>query len=352
MGRASRKRRSKRAKKTAIKCHKQARFASKRYSAPIDVTRRQKGRGHGTVPLNPPFPNDRDIGHASLAQVKPSPYDCLDDTFFSNADTIPETCFGVDMFLFPLKRAERDRGPSRIPACLPERSLADLYADNPDLRLENIGNDAMQLVGITVKQIVLEATHEFLQNSIPEKERQNVWSQIFSGNRIANSEAEDGQTIIPIIISPKKLRIHKSRPLSHLIDNCVSILTGDFSTSDSKALRVAFDRGIALCDALQDERRRKALGKAAGALSWLALGLDCKKMIVYQHLNKELDRINHCLSMKWLSHAGTERMEISKERRGAERAILESSKRLYDTMKEPFGEKLVQVLQQLMALVN
>lgn len=44
-------------------------------------------------------------------------------------------------------------------------------------------------------------------------------------------------------------------------------------------------------------------------------------------------------------------MEISEERRQAERNMLEASKRSYDNLKEPYRVGFVQMLQELIAQV-
>lgn len=210
-----------------------------------------------------------------------------EDLLSSDSDTVDEECNSVDIFLTASKRAKRDRPvslyiPSQNSHCQPQ-SLENVYADNPTLRLSNIDKNTMELVGGAVKPILLEATHESLQESVPENMRHGVWDRALSGSWSRGTEAGDDRTIPSVSTLPDKLRLHSSRPFLHLMGNCVSILTADFSTPDSKTLRLIFDRGVTLCDALGDNKRREALGKAAHAIGWLILELECKTTGVYQY---------------------------------------------------------------------
>lgn len=333
-------------KGSAKERHRQGHFASDKHDVASDGTVGRKMAAPGGITFNASTLNDRDVGDEDLTLVDISTCSPSEDTLCSNDN---EERHGLDIFLTASERAKRPRLVEATSFCLPQRNLADIYADNPDLKLSNIDNGTMELAGNTVKQIVFEATHEFLQRNIPENERQKVWDRILRGSRDAGHEVEDDKTTTSVTIASDKLHLHASRPLSHLISNCTSILTGNFSTTDPKAVRVVFDKGISLCDALEDKRRLDKLGKAVQAIRWLMLGLECKTADLYRRLNQELDKIDRDFPVRWIGHGEEKELLVSEERQQAERAILQACKRSYDDNKEPFRVAFVQALQGLMA---
>lgn len=313
---------------------------------------------NGTI-YNASTLNDRSVGDEDLTLVDISTCSPSEDTLCPNDD---DECHGLEIFMTASERANNKRPRRRLARgetpspCLPQRSLADLYADHPDLKLSNIDNGTMALAGHTVKQVVFEATHDFLQRSIPESERQNVWGRILRGSRDAgHAAADDKTTTAAVTIAPDQLHLHAARPLSHLLSNCASIITGNFSTTDPKAVRAAFDKGVSLCDALEDKRRVGKLEKAAKAVGWLVLGLDCKTADLYQYLNQELKKMDRDLPVRWIEEHGEAKkgfFQVPAERQRAERAVLQACKRSHDGHKEPFRVGFVQALQELMAPVE
>lgn len=302
--------------------------------------------------FNPSALNDRDIGDEEVTSIDTSICVQSEDGLSSGGDTVVGVCRDVAMFLPASQRTTHGRPVPDSSSCLPERSLSDLYDDYPDLKLSNLDQETVELAGATVKQLIFEATHKFLERVIPEGERQKIWSQILNKSRKGGNDSKIGKTITRIVISPNELRLHSLRPLSYLIDIYRSILTTSFSTPDFKATMAVFNRGIALCDALADHKRAEALHKARQNLSWLVLGLDCKNKDAYQQLNQELKRIDRDLPLKWITHGETQRVEISPGRRHAEREILLVCKRSYDGLKEPFRVGFAQALQDLMGPVG
>lgn len=150
-----------------------------------------------------------------------------------------------------------------------------------------------------------------------------LW-RILSSTRAVSNNVGDDQAIASITISSDKPRLRTLRPLSHLINNCVYGLTGDFSTSNRKSVKDVLDRGIALCDALEDKVRAEVLMKAACTLIWITLRLDCKTVDLYRRLNQELGKIDRCLPIRLVGHGEARRIVLSTERRQAERDRLET----------------------------
>lgn len=293
---------------------------------------------HGGDPFNPSTINNHDEGDPDLTMV-----DLSADQQVNN-DTITE-CTGVDIFKAACSRDARDglSAPSSSGTDATARSLEDAYASNPDSKLSNIDGKTLNSAGEAIKQVVLEATYRFLQKCIPVSDLQKVWDQILG-------DTDSGEEpVVACITVPKGTLDLKNgmRPISHLIGNCIQIISQGFSVVDQKSLKLAFNRGIALCDALNDGKRKKALESALHSLDWLMLGLDCKSMEVYRHANQELDRTN----AKYSSMAGQGIIStegICNARDLEERNLLWSMKPSFEKFKEPFRVNFIQTLQKLL----
>lgn len=294
---------------------------------------------HGGSPFNPSTINAHDEGDPDLTMVDLS----ADRTV--NNDTITE-CTGIDIFKAASSRDARDglsapSGSSADPKC---RSLEDAYINNRDSKLSNIDVKTLGFAGEAVRQVVFEATYGFLQKCIPVSDQQKVWDQV-----LGRASSGEGPVVTCITVPEGTLDLKNgARPISHLIGNCIKILSQDFSVVDQKSLRLAFNRGVALCDALDDGKRKMALEVAFHSLSWLMLGLDCKSMEVYRHANQELDRMNanysHMAGQGAISTEG-----VCNARDLEERNLLRSMKTSFEKFKEPFRVNFVESLKRLLA---
>ncbi|ROW05006.1 hypothetical protein VSDG_00332 [Cytospora chrysosperma] len=301
---------------------------------------------HGRGLFNPSTINAHDDGDADLTMVDQSPDAAVNAN--TNSLFIEDTtteCTGIDIFKAASSRDARDGRSATTSSGTDARSLADSYVKHPYAKLSNIDEQTLGSAGKAVKQVALEATYDFLQKCIPASEQSRVWDQIL-GRAESGKEPEFGSIAVPDGIPDQK---NGTRPTSHLICNCVNILSHDFYVADQKSLRLVFDRGIALCDALNDEKRKRALECAVHSLSWLMLGLDCKTMEVYRHANQELDRIDAIYrEVDW---RGTTNVEgIVNARDLEERNLLWSMKSSFEKFKEPFRVNFVETLQRLLAV--
>lgn len=295
--------------------------------------------------FNPSTINAHDDGDADLTMVDQSP----DAAFNANTNSlsivdITTECTGIDIFKAASSRDARDGRSATTSSGTEARSLADAYVNQPNAKLSNIDKQTLGSAGEAVKQLALEATYDFLQKCIPASEQSKVWDHIL-GRAESGKDPEFGPIVVPDGILDLK---NGTRPTSHLICNCVNILSHDFCVADQKSLRLVFDRGIALCDALNDGKRKRALECAVNSLSWLMLGLDCKTMEVYRHANQELDRIDAIdREVDW---QGTTSVDgISNARDLEERNLLWSMKSSFEKFKEPFRVNFVETLQRLLA---
>ncbi|ROW09517.1 hypothetical protein VMCG_02289 [Cytospora schulzeri] len=299
--------------------------------------------------FDPSAINVHDEGIPDLAMMDLSPDAAVNDDTkpLFNKETITE-CTGIDIFKAACSRDARDGLPAPLSsgspdATCPYRSLEDAYVHNPNAKLSNLDGQTLGLAGEAVKQVVLQATYGFLQECIPVSEQQKVWDHILG--RGGSSESEVGSIAVPDGILDLK---NGTRPMPHLIGNCIKILSQDFSVVDQKSLKLAFNRGIALCDALNDDKRKMALECAVHSLNWLMLGLDCKTMEVYRHANQELDRIN--ANYRGIASEGTISVEgICHARSLEERNLLWSMKTSFEKYKEPFRVNFIESLQRLVA---
>lgn len=269
-----------------------------------------------------------------------------DDTWNLLGNETINECTGIDIFKVASLRDARDGflEPSSSGDDGGRRSLEVAYVSNPDLKLSNIDEKTLGFAGEAVKQVVLEATYGFLQKCIPVSDRQRVWNQILGRANLGEWPDVTCITVPEGILDLKK----GLRPLSHLIGNCIKVLSQNFSVHDQKSLKLIFSRGVALCDALNDGKRKRALEVALHSLTWLMLGLDSKSMEVYRHANQELDRIN----AKYSDLAGKGAIsieEVSNARDLEEHDLLESMKSTFEKSKEPFRVNFVESLQRLLA---
>lgn len=326
-----------------------ARHDDQAHAAQYDV---YDGNRHGQPPkplaFNPSTMNDRAAGDDDLTMiylVPPKDSDSGENTLVE--DDVLE-CYGVDIFLAASKRDKSDHGRVQqnvSTASSPQRSLSELYEEHPEMRLSNIEEKTLQLAGQSAKQVVFEATHEFLGKCIPEADQERVWAHVL-GRAIGTDD--NGHKYMSIRVPDGTLDVKDGRrPLDLLMENCIRTLSSSFSTSDSKALKLVFNRAIVLCDALDDPKRRDALARALHALDWLVLGLEVKTTAIYRSINQELDKI-------WMRHpeitTNKDRIEVCEERRRAEVNTLKSHKLTYDGFKEPFRIGFLQTLQNIVSL--
>lgn len=299
--------------------------------------------------FNPSTTNDhaaRDENR-TLIDVSPSQRNRSNDSTIVVGDT--SESYGVDIFLAASKRDHRDhlRLSQKVSATSGHRrSLLEVYEDHPDMRLCNMDTQVLELAGPSVKQVALEATHEFLEKCIPDTDRKRLWALVLGQFR--PSPDSDSSEIMSIPIPEGTLDLQSGRrPLDLLMDTCIHALSSSYSISDAKTLKLVFNRAIALCDALQDMKRRDALARALHALDWLVLGLEVKTTAIYRSINQELDKIE----MRYPVRRDKEDwVEVSMKHRQAERGTLENHKLTYEAFKEPFQAGFVQTLQNLVSL--
>lgn len=316
---------------------------------PYDVYGGNRG-GQSSKPsaFNPSTINDRAAGDDDLTMVDllpPKDNDSDENTIVGDNES---EYIGVDIFLPAPKRIRRDHVqlPRNISTMSkPQRSLSDLYEEHPDMRLSNMEEKTLELAGQSVKQVVFEATHEFLRKCIAEADRERVWAQVLA--HACETNDHDHQ-IVSIRVPEGTLDLKDGkRPLDLLMENCIHVLSSVLSTTDKTALKLVFNRAIVLCDALDDLKRRDALARALHALDWLILGLEVKTTAIYRSINQKLNKI-------WTRYPASsdnkDDIELFKERGQAELKTLKSYKLRYDGFKEPFRVGFLQTLQDLVSL--
>lgn len=250
---------------------------------------------------------------------------------------------GMDIFKVGFMR-DRPKVKENKPGANGQRSLEDIIADNPDARLSGFDEQTLTFAGSTVRQVVLEGTYGFFQKCVPESEQKGLWDQICG-------RAKEETTTKYSISVPDGIMDLKNgvRSTSHLIGNCIGVLSQNAPVTDQKTLRLSLSRAVTLCDALGDEKRKQALEKAAYELNWVMLGLDCKTMELFRNANQQLDQIN--LDYHVLTETGrASGAGICDERRVEEQSILQSMKWSHEGFKEPFRVRFIKTLQTLLEL--
>lgn len=316
----------------------------------VEVAGRDHWRGGGPrAPFNPSTINDRAAGDEDLTLLDATPARAGNGsgntTLVEESATSGPDYYDVDTFLAASAHDMRDHLPRQqkisVPSPGPQRSLLELYEQYPEMRLTSISEQTLTLAGQFVKRLVCQATFEFLQKCIPEADREKLWSSILRSVKEGDESILDP---ISIAVPDGVLDVKDNkRPLGLLISNSISTLSSNFSTTDAKALKSVFGRGITLCDALNDMKRRVALERALHSLHWLILGLECKTTQVYRSINQALDQIPLSLNEEGVVVVAPQRLVL-------ERESLRNHKLTYDGFKEPFEAGFVESLRTLMNL--
>ncbi|KAG8168189.1 hypothetical protein KVR01_003878 [Diaporthe batatas] len=225
-----------------------------------------------------------------------------------------------------------------------QRSLEDVFTENPGSRLSGLDAETLAFAGQVVRQVVLEATYDFLQRCIPRGEQHKVWDSI----RGQDDGKPDAKYSIAIPEGTMDLK-NGVRSVSQLLGNCIDILSQNNQVTDQKTLKLYLGRAVTLCDALSNEEKKQALAKAADELDWLILGLDCKTMELYRVANRQLDKVN--MSCPIAAEQNGENAEgVHVVRRCEERNMLQSMQRSHGEVKEKFRIRFIEALQSLLAL--
>jgi hypothetical protein len=298
---------------------------------------------HGTRTFNPSTINAHDQGDqdVTLADVSPAKPVEIYNPLVEGVSRAESR--GINIFKLgpvPDRLTSEEAGSSAET----QRSLEDMLAENPGSRLSNLDGETLAFAGRAARQVVLEATYDFLQRCIPEPEGKTLWDQICGRNEVKTPAR------YPVSIPDGTIDLKNgARTEAGLIGNCIDILSQDAPVTDQKTLKLALGRAVTLCDALGDEARRQGLEKAANELIWLIVGLDCKTMELYRVANRQLDKINVSCNV---SAEGSREGGVSQcvEQRQEERQILESMQRAHEGFRESFRTRFIETLQILLAL--
>ncbi|POS77976.1 hypothetical protein DHEL01_v203625 [Diaporthe helianthi] len=297
----------------------------------------------GTLTFNPSTINAHDEGDqdVTLLDVSPAKTEEAYNPLFDEVSTVEGR--GISIFEVQAKpvRLTTENTETDLDT---QRSLEDVFADNPDSRLSSFDGETLAFAGRAVRQVVLEATYDFLQRCIPQGERQELWDSI-CGQGKGNPDAKYS---IPVPEGTVDLR-NGVRSLSDLLGNCIDILSQDKDkpVTDQKTLKLCLGGATTLCDALGDEARKQALAEAAHELNWLIVGLDCKTVELYREANRQLDKVNmSCLV--GAEESGESGKAVRVKRQREERNILQSMQRKYEGFREPFRIRFIETLQRLL----
>lgn len=297
---------------------------------------------HGILAFNPSSINahdegDQDVTLADLSTLKAEEH----NTLLGEVPNVESR--GMDIFKVTPAREHLTIEGTQCDA-KDQRSLEHIITDNPDTRLGNLDGQTLAFAGHAVRQVVLEATHDFVQRCIPKAEQKGLWDQRCGRGNEATT------TNYPLSVRDGILDLKNGvRSTSDLIGNCIGVLSENAAVTDQKTLRLSMSRAVTLCDAVGDEKRKKALEKVADELDWLMLGLDCKTVGLYRMANQQLDSINLEYSIGTEAGGGSG-AGVCDERRLEERNILQSMKHAHEGFKEAFRIRFIEGLQSLLAV--
>lgn len=291
--------------------------------------------------FNPSTINAHDDGDQDVTLLDLSPAKTSDEhnPLFEEVPTVESR--GINIF----KRAP-------APDCLrveetrldatSQRSLEDVIADNPQTRLSTIDGQTLTFAGQAVKQVVLEATHGFFEKCIPKPQQQKLWDHALGRGKL-DTTAKEFVSMLDGILDLK----NGVRSTSALIGNCIDILSQDALIKDQNSLKLSLSRAVTLCDALNDEKRKKALEKAAHELDWLMLGLDCKTVELYRDANQQLNMVNVNFPVI-VGEGGAPAEGLCDERRLEEGDILKSMNSTFEKHRKSFRVRFIEALQSML----
>lgn len=296
-----------------------------------------------TLTFNPSTINAHDEGDqdTTLLDISPAKTEEAYNPLFSEVSTVEArgmNIFKVQPEPLRLTTENTEMDPDT------QRSLQDVFLDNPDSKLSSLDEETLAFAGRAVRQVIMEATYSFLQRCIPRREQQQIW------NSICGQEKGEPDAKCSIAIPEGTMDLKNGvRSTSHLLGNCIDILSQNKPVTDQKTLKLCLGRGVTLCDALGDEGRKQALAKAAYELNWLIVGLDCKNMELYRVANQQLGKVNMSCTVA-AEENGESGVGVRVKRRREERKILQSMQRKHEGFREPFRIRFIETLQSLLAL--
>lgn len=178
---------------------------------------------------------------------------------------------------------------------------------------------------------------------IPTAERNQFWTCVMGERDFP------GHKITPLPIPEAPLDVGgRNRSIDLLLSTCITILSSSFNTPDAKTLRTVFNRGIILCDALDDNTRRNALHRTLEALGWHVFVHGVNETEQYRAMNIVLTE-EHDNSYP-LALGGDARVAVLEENRREGRDLLRKHKDAYIGFKKPLRQVFVESLQKLMIM--
>lgn len=315
--------------------------------------------GAQQLPFNPSTLNNRHVDvddpDTTLLDVSPlkvtqAYHDEAAEDSHPAGDDVPSKLYNINMFLASHKREIKvphlkAKQLAALEPPLSERSLQDVYTDNPALKLAGLDADGtLQLAGHTAKHIALEATFAFLQACIPPADRDIFWAQMITATASKEGDAAPTATVaIPLgILDHPHHKSAARAPMHQLLANCIATLQSPFGTRDASSLAGVFGRCIALCDALADTKRAEGLHATLKALQWLVVGLAAKETQLYRQMNAVL---MGDLDVRYPPGKG-----VSADRQKDERALLAAHRDEFEGLKAPFRAEFLMRLKALMSV--
>ncbi|KAI1342350.1 hypothetical protein F5Y15DRAFT_429697 [Xylariaceae sp. FL0016] len=174
----------------------------------------------------------------------------------------------------------------KSPTPIPERSLEDLYIENPKMGLNGMDPDTLKLAAEAILQVINEATKEWLEVFCPDI----PFNEVFDVIRAAGMEGHHTASIYVVPSSALNLP-NADTTLAQLFRHCHRARPASSEYQVADLLRI-LDRSILLCRVLKDQKRCVLLHKTKDIIQWLPVGLDAKKLQIQRFAAMQLSNIN------------------------------------------------------------
>jgi hypothetical protein len=200
---------------------------------------------------------------------------------------------GMPLFGQPEKQSTMFRHIPVTSEPLRERSIQDIYLENPEKRLRSIEPSTLYLVAQTIQQIADEAANDWHKATFPGMK----WS-----DAIIADNSDDASSIGTVDINALNSRDYVIAPLLRASKAMVS----KNRTISMLALCRIVDQCIAICRLVSDNRRQFLLQKAKEKIEWLPVGLDCKKLDIQRRAIRDIDALHENTRRKHVFTTNTE----------------------------------------------
>ncbi|KAJ3568255.1 hypothetical protein NPX13_g6484 [Xylaria arbuscula] len=220
-----------------------------------------------------------------------------------------------------------------------QRSLEDLYSENPDLKLEaSVDSRTMHLAAEIIRQLVNEAVCRWLNNWCPHMDLAEVSEAIRVTAQGSGPSCKKYNVPLGAIDSSLV-----TTSIAEMYQQCQISIPTDADDIRFPHLFELIDQSVVFLRAIKDTRGVTKLQKTKSTIQWFPIGLDAKKLFVLKNANTELDKLNRKYS------SGVGESDISVQRQIDELSILDGARVEFSAYCQSFEMEMLNELCGLLA---